>query len=228
LEHRLLEEIPVLLRKGGRVTAGVGSAVPPRRMATTRLRLRLRLRLSVNLCGRRALATCSRVRTWRVLRGAVGTFYKAFVPSARMERAQCAIHLIAIHTSILIRDVGLGQFFSRINAAPLLNRATVQRILHRGYLALTIVGLVSTVSVYALHDWFHGTFLQALGVSAALGDAIGGLLIILIALLGTRVAAYTMLNKTLDGKLDLDQEPNLICLIDWHWTGILHSGACAR
>lgn len=67
-----------------------------------------------------------------------------------------------------------------------------QTLLRRGAAVLAAVGLSSSVGVYFGHHWFHNEFLPLLGVSPALGDSIGGFVIILVAYLGQRAVSMAL------------------------------------
>lgn len=71
-----------------------------------------------------------------------------------------------------------------------------RKALGRSSVVLLLVGLVSSLGVYAGHEWFHGRFLPMLGLNAALGDALGGFVIILIAFLGQRLASMAFFRDT--------------------------------
>jgi len=76
----------------------------------------------------------------------------------------------------------------------------VKASITRSGIVLAVVGAGSSVCVYLGHGWFHGVFLPFLGVSAPLGDAVGGLLIVLMAFLA-QILVSTLLFK--DGFLGL-------------------------
>lgn len=54
------------------------------------------------------------------------------------------------------------------------------------------VGLVSSLGVYFGHAWFHQRFLPALEIDPALGDALGGFAIVLVAHIGQRIASLAL------------------------------------
>jgi diguanylate cyclase (GGDEF)-like protein/hemerythrin-like metal-binding protein len=62
----------------------------------------------------------------------------------------------------------------------------------RSTAVLFAVGFISSFGVYIGHDWYHAQFLPLLGINAALGDALGGFSIILIAFLGQRLASLAI------------------------------------
>ncbi len=76
-----------------------------------------------------------------------------------------------------------------------LDRRT-RTILRRGGAVLVAVGLVSSIGVYFGHHWFHDEFLPLLGVSPALGDSIGGFVIILVAYMGQRAVSMALFHDT--------------------------------
>lgn len=69
-------------------------------------------------------------------------------------------------------------------------------IFRRGGAVLLLVGLLSSLGVYLGHGWFHGSFLSGIGVEPALGDALGGFAIILIAYLGQRLTSLALFHDT--------------------------------
>jgi diguanylate cyclase (GGDEF)-like protein/hemerythrin-like metal-binding protein len=68
--------------------------------------------------------------------------------------------------------------------------------LQRGSAVLLLVGLLSSLGVYFGHAWFHGSLLPGIGVEPALGDALGGFAIILIAYLGQRLTSLLLFRDT--------------------------------
>lgn len=69
-------------------------------------------------------------------------------------------------------------------------------VLRRGGAVLVGVGLASSLGVYFGHHWFHDEFLPLLGVSPALGDSIGGFVIILVAYMGQRAVSMALFHDT--------------------------------
>ncbi|MCK9389316.1 MAG: diguanylate cyclase [Sulfuritalea sp.] len=69
-------------------------------------------------------------------------------------------------------------------------------ILRRGSAVLAAVGLLSSICVYFGHHWFHYQLLPALGLSDALGDSIGGFVIILVAYIGQRIVSLALFHDT--------------------------------
>ena len=65
----------------------------------------------------------------------------------------------------------------------------VDPIARRTLLSAAGVGLGAAVVVYAGNDWFHASVLPAMGLSQALGDALGSLFIVIAAFLGQRLVA---------------------------------------
>lgn len=66
----------------------------------------------------------------------------------------------------------------------------------RSSVVLIIVGLLSSIGVYLGHSWFHHGLLPALGLNEALGDAIGGFMIILSAYVCQRLVSLTLYQDT--------------------------------
>jgi diguanylate cyclase (GGDEF)-like protein/hemerythrin-like metal-binding protein len=69
-------------------------------------------------------------------------------------------------------------------------------VLRRGGTVLVAVGLFSSICVFFGHHWFHYELLPALGVSDALGDSIGGFVIILMAYIGQRIVSLLLFHDT--------------------------------
>ncbi|MCX7166841.1 MAG: methyl-accepting chemotaxis protein [Rhodocyclales bacterium] len=65
-------------------------------------------------------------------------------------------------------------------------------ILRRTLLVAIAVGLAAAGVVYSGNNWFHGTLLPDLGLSHALGDAIGTLFIVMTAFLCQRLVAVAI------------------------------------
>jgi hypothetical protein len=81
------------------------------------------------------------------------------------------------------------------------------RIIFRrdGAVALT-VALVACVGIYVGHGWFHDRLLPWLGIGAALGDAIGGFAIILIAYIGQRISSLLLFRDIALGSIRKSQQ----------------------
>ncbi len=71
--------------------------------------------------------------------------------------------------------------------------------LKRASLAHLFVGLVAAITIYFLHGWFHEDFLVWLGVSTAMGDAIGTLFIIIALYFLTRMISVIIYRDWLFG-----------------------------
>jgi diguanylate cyclase (GGDEF)-like protein/hemerythrin-like metal-binding protein len=65
-------------------------------------------------------------------------------------------------------------------------------IVRRGGLVVLSVGALASIAIYFCHDWFHGTLLPALGIGPALGDAVGGFAIIVVAYFGQRFVSLML------------------------------------
>lgn len=68
--------------------------------------------------------------------------------------------------------------------------------LRRGSAVLIAVGLASSLGIFFGHHWFHSELLPALGFSDALGDSIGGFVIISIAYIGQRIVSLLLFHDT--------------------------------
>lgn len=60
-------------------------------------------------------------------------------------------------------------------------------LLRRATIIVILVGLGASISVYFLHDWYHGSVLTAMGITAAQGDAIGTLVIVVLGFFTQRL-----------------------------------------
>lgn len=63
------------------------------------------------------------------------------------------------------------------------------------------VGALSAFLVYTLHDWYHTTFLQSIGLSSAIGDALGGFFIISFAYSCQFLTSFTIFHDVYYGLL---------------------------
>ncbi len=72
-------------------------------------------------------------------------------------------------------------------------------LLRRNLLVSALVGLGAAVSVYFCNEWWHETVLPAMGVSSALGDALGVLLIVVITFSGQRMMSVLFYRDWLFG-----------------------------
>ncbi|MCX7897871.1 MAG: methyl-accepting chemotaxis protein [Rhodocyclaceae bacterium] len=75
----------------------------------------------------------------------------------------------------------------------------LQQIQRRSTLTTLIVGVGAAVVVYFFNDWFHQSFLPALGVTLPLGDALGTFLIVIIAYLAQRLLSFALYRDWLLG-----------------------------
>lgn len=81
-----------------------------------------------------------------------------------------------------------------------------QTFIRRGGLVVLAVGSFSSIGVYLGHNWYHEAFLPALGISAALGDALGGFAIILAAYIGQRIASLLFFRDIALGSIRVTQQ----------------------
>jgi diguanylate cyclase (GGDEF)-like protein/hemerythrin-like metal-binding protein len=86
------------------------------------------------------------------------------------------------------------------------NETPAKLALRRGGAILVVVGLVASIGVYFGHAWFHSRVLPELGISSALGDALGSFAIIMVAYVGQRIASLAMFNDTELGTLRMWEE----------------------
>jgi methyl-accepting chemotaxis protein len=66
---------------------------------------------------------------------------------------------------------------------------TTKTLLRRAAAAFVLVAAVSGVAIYFGHEFFHEEVLPALGLSHAMGDMLGSLVIILLAFIGQRLVS---------------------------------------
>ena len=65
-------------------------------------------------------------------------------------------------------------------------------IIARSLAAGLITGLAAAIVVVFFNDWYHGSFLPAIGLPEPYGDAIGGMLMVTAALLMEHAVSYTL------------------------------------
>lgn len=65
-------------------------------------------------------------------------------------------------------------------------------LLRRATLVSLIVGFGASLVVYFFNDWFHKEFLERIGLSSPLGDAVGTFLIVMAAFLTQRVVSIAL------------------------------------
>ena len=65
-------------------------------------------------------------------------------------------------------------------------------VFRRTLIAAIAVGLGSAAAVFAGHPWFHGVLLPALGLSHTQGDALGALVIVMLAFVAQRLVALAV------------------------------------
>lgn len=69
----------------------------------------------------------------------------------------------------------------------------------RSTLAIIVISIGAFVTVYLLNEWFHGTMLPAIGFSAAMGDALGSVVLVIVASLAQRAVSWVMYQSMLFG-----------------------------
>lgn len=74
-----------------------------------------------------------------------------------------------------------------------------RQIMLRSIMVTLGVSVVTCWFVFLAHGWFHATLLPAIGISVALGDAIGTMLAMLAALVGQLVVSRTLFNDEMFG-----------------------------
>jgi methyl-accepting chemotaxis protein len=73
------------------------------------------------------------------------------------------------------------------------------QLLRRASLVALIVGLGAAVVVFFFNEWWHDTFQPAIGLDSPLGDAIGTLLIVVVAFLAQRAVSLAFFNDYMLG-----------------------------
>jgi methyl-accepting chemotaxis protein len=74
-----------------------------------------------------------------------------------------------------------------------------RQIMLRSIMVTLGISVVTCWFVFLAHGWFHATLLPILGISVALGDAIGTMLAMLAALVGQLVVSRTLFNDEMFG-----------------------------
>lgn len=72
-------------------------------------------------------------------------------------------------------------------------------MLRRSMLVGLLIGLAAAVVVFFFNDWYHQTLLPGLGISNPYGDSIGGVLIVIAALIGQRIVSVAIYRDMLFG-----------------------------
>ncbi len=79
-------------------------------------------------------------------------------------------------------------------------------LLRRATLVAILVGLGASICVYFLHDWYHSSILPMMGVTAALGDAIGTLLIVILGFVTQRLLSIAIFRDWMLGMTKYNAE----------------------
>ena len=79
-------------------------------------------------------------------------------------------------------------------------------LLKRSLLVSTLIGLAAALAVYLANDWYHQTVLPGLGLSAALGDALGVVLIVAATFVGQRLVSILFYRDWLFGLVHVQTE----------------------
>ncbi|MDP1524802.1 MAG: methyl-accepting chemotaxis protein [Rhodocyclaceae bacterium] len=79
-------------------------------------------------------------------------------------------------------------------------------LLRRATLVAILVGLGASISVYFMHDWYHLTVLPLMGVSAAVGDAIGTLFIVILGFATQRLLSIAIFRDWMLGMTKYNAE----------------------
>jgi methyl-accepting chemotaxis protein len=75
----------------------------------------------------------------------------------------------------------------------------VDKLKRRGLIVALVVAALAFIVVYLFNDWFHVSFLPALGLSNPLGDAVGSVLIVLAAYVAQRVVSLAVYRDAMLG-----------------------------
>jgi diguanylate cyclase (GGDEF)-like protein len=78
-------------------------------------------------------------------------------------------------------------------------RLHARNVIRRSLLAVLFVGFAASLTVYAFNGFFHEVLLPWLGISSALGDALGSFLIICCASVSVVVVSYVSFHDTAFG-----------------------------
>ncbi len=96
-----------------------------------------------------------------------------------------------------------------------MNSATYLR---RSLYTLLTVAFAVGVTVYFFNDWFHASFLPALGIPQPLGDAVGSVLIVFAVSVAIRVVSYAFFrdlamgeNKALESHSHAREQASAVC-----------------
>ncbi|ANQ83497.1 methyl-accepting chemotaxis protein [Azoarcus olearius] len=72
-------------------------------------------------------------------------------------------------------------------------------LLQRSLVVFATVAVLAGIAVFFLNDWFHGSFLPALGLAQPVGDAVGSMLIVTVAYFGQRVVSLAFFRDHMYG-----------------------------
>lgn len=70
---------------------------------------------------------------------------------------------------------------------------------YRSTILLVVVSLVAAVTVYFLHGWWHQEFLASIGMSHAVGDAVGSVAIACVGFIGQRILSHMVFSDPMFG-----------------------------
>ncbi|MBS4020614.1 MAG: chemotaxis protein [Dechloromonas sp.] len=82
----------------------------------------------------------------------------------------------------------------------------IDNLKRRGLIVALLVAAVAFVVVYALNEWFHASFLPGLGFSNPLGDAVGSVLLVLVAYLAQRLVSLAVYRDAMLGMTTQQEE----------------------
>lgn len=75
----------------------------------------------------------------------------------------------------------------------------------RGLLVALVVAIATFAIVYGLNEWFHQDFLPSLGLPSPMGDAVGSVLIVMVAYFAQRMVSLAFYRDVMFG-LSNEQE----------------------
>ncbi|GAB1393110.1 hypothetical protein MASR1M60_12730 [Rhodocyclaceae bacterium] len=79
-------------------------------------------------------------------------------------------------------------------------------LMRRATLVAILVGAGASISVFFLHEWFHGSVLPTLGLSSAMGDAVGTLIIIILSFVTQRLLSIAIFRDWMLGMTKYNAE----------------------
>jgi len=82
----------------------------------------------------------------------------------------------------------------------------IDNLNRRGLIVALVVATLTFIVVYLLNEWFHDTFLPILGFSNPMGDAVGSVMLVLVAYLAQRLVSLAVYRDAMLGLTHQQQE----------------------